>query len=933
MNNLDIKSDVVKNNKKKEELVANINKLESFLKSKQVSDSCITHTKIARPGGSYSIINEDLATFYKLYSKVVNKTELNIVERPMDISPFLIDIDFDTTSKKRIYTIKDIRTIIRICNRMITDMFHCPKSSFKMFILEKEKPSFRKEGVYKDGFHIIYPSIGINTYMRYYLLDQLTTELEKRGMFSDTGCENTYNNIVDKSIVISNGMTMYGSNKFSSQKYELTYILNYKMEEEKLDLYSDAELVELMSNRRYINLTPTALNKDFSQANYDKIIENMENKYAKKTKKVKEVVKEEIQEDDECFGNADVKAKYENLQKERLKNKDIDKDIELAKKLAAILSKERASGYHSWLYVGWALHNISSSLLNTFKTFSKKCGAKYDSTACDNVWAKAKNSGFAMPSLHKWARADNNTAYLDIIRSCANELFVQAENGCDYDIAKLIYELYKYTYKCVSIKHSSWYEFQNHRWVEIEGGYTLNIRISESLTMEFTTLLRQYVIRSTGDGINGFEKDNYDNKMTNIRKLINKLRRGAFKSSIMDQCKLLFLDKKFEEKLDANKDLLGFDNGVYDLKGGYFREGMPDDFITFSVGYDYENYTIDHPYVKEVLSYFHTIQRESPMKEYLLILLSSYISGHNKDQQFIIWTGVGSNGKSKTLEFCKMAFGDYSGTLPITLLTGKRSSAGTASPEIADTKGKRLVVFQEPENDDVIHVGYMKELSGSDPIPARKLFRDPFTFIPQFKMVLTCNKLPTIPSTDEGTWRRIRVTPFESKFIDVDDNGMNSNNGKPLKDDEFPKRFDFEDKMQEWKAAFMWLLIHYYKEKYVKCNIKNYEPEKVKSFTKNYKKSSDIILEFVDTTYVTTEDKKKYVRITDMYSLYKEWFKTTHAGTGHKQIPAVDFKKYFTDKEDVYKIINGTVIRGLVIKGNEIALDVSDDEEEEDELA
>jgi phage/plasmid-associated DNA primase len=120
-----------------------------------------------------------------------------------------------------------------------------------------------------------------------------------------------------------------------------------------------------------------------------------------------------------------------------------------------------------------------------------------------------------------------------------------------------------------------------------------------------------------------------------------------------------------------------------------------------------------------------------------------------------------SNGKSTTLELVKETLGDYYAYYPTGILTVKRKSSSNATPELADKRGKRCLIIQEPEHDDTIYVGQMKNLTGADWIEARALYGDPFTYKPQFKLILICNKLPFIPANDDGTWRRLRVTPWE----------------------------------------------------------------------------------------------------------------------------------------------------------------------------
>ena len=198
-------------------------------------------------------------------------------------------------------------------------------------------------------------------------------------------------------------------------------------------------------------------------------------------------------------------------------------------------------------------------------------------------------------------------------------------------------------------------------------------------------------------------------------------------------------------------------------------------------------------------------------------------------------------------------------------------------------EGKRFLVFQEPENDDKIHVGHMKELTGNDKISARALFKEPIEFYPQFKTILTCNKLPFIPSNDGGTWRRLRVAPFEMKFVN------NPNPEDPL---ERKKDRDLKNKMETWKESFLFLLIQRYIKRFKNNGLK--EPLKVKQFTNEYQKKSDIFLEYINEHIIYTGNKKDRVNVTTLYLDFKAWYKESHSERG---IPKkLDFKENLESK-------------------------------------
>ena len=119
------------------------------------------------------------------------------------------------------------------------------------------------------------------------------------------------------------------------------------------------------------------------------------------------------------------------------------------------------------------------------------------------------------------------------------------------------------------------------------------------------------------------------------------IEKKEFKNKVISECADIFYnyDSTFVEKLDTRKYLIGFCNGVYDLEEHIFRDGSPDDYVSLSVGHDWIEFSKDHKYILEIEDFFSKVQPNKKMRNYILTLLASYLDGHTKREQFIIWTG------------------------------------------------------------------------------------------------------------------------------------------------------------------------------------------------------------------------------------------------------------------------------------------------------
>jgi len=212
--------------------------------------------------------------------------------------------------------------------------------------------------------------------------------------------------------------------------------------------------------------------------------------------------------------------------------------------------------------------------------------------------------------------------------------------------------------------------------------------------------------------------------------------------------------------LDNNPFLLCTPAATYDLRKGLdgAQEHNPEDFITkittVSPGNKGEKIWDD------CLNLIFCNDRE--LIDYVQMICGLAAIGQVFLEALIIAYGSGRNGKSTFWNVVARVLGLYSGNISAdTLTVGCRRNV---KPEMAETKGKRLLIAAEMQEGARLNDSTVKQLCSTDDIFAEKKYKDPFSFTPCHTLVLYTNHLPRVSASDDGIWRRLIVIPFNAKI-------------------------------------------------------------------------------------------------------------------------------------------------------------------------
>jgi putative DNA primase/helicase len=207
------------------------------------------------------------------------------------------------------------------------------------------------------------------------------------------------------------------------------------------------------------------------------------------------------------------------------------------------------------------------------------------------------------------------------------------------------------------------------------------------------------------------------------------------------------------DQWDADPWSLNTPGGVIDLRTGNSRPHRPDDHTTkITACAPGGDCPLWHRFLARITG------GDGELHDFLQRVAGYALTGSTREHALFFGYGTGANGKGVLINTLTGILGGYATVAPIETFS---AGAGDRHPtDLAMLRGARLVAAQETEEGRHWAEARIKSLTGGDPVTARFMRQDFFTFTPAFKLFIAGNHKPGLRGVDEAIRRRFNLIPL-----------------------------------------------------------------------------------------------------------------------------------------------------------------------------
>lgn len=465
-------------------------------------------------------------------------------------------------------------------------------------------------------------------------------------------------------------------------------------------------------------------------------------------------------------------------------------EYEIALNAIESLSNERIHMYDNWINAYYIFVNdfeeeVAFELWLKYSNRSSKFVSEASLREKFNSFKKNHDNGrIHIGSLIEWAKQDDKNFslyhfdpyYLSKRRINCENITSYEYNALYFRTEKAISELINYLYPNYFFSYGEELYFFNKYGIYEKEDIKNKRTPHYNKIIDGTILyLQKMAIFFTESKSNEISEEEKEEVKSGYRSLKNKLETVVGKRNVLTY----FLEKTYNSDLlkkmdEEKKNLIGFKNGVYDIEKKIFRNGLPEDYVSKTTGYDYIEYSkdVEDENLKKCYNIISSFFPSDEYTQYMLHTIGYLLHGDKKRQEVYFWLGVGGNGKSLLSLLIKNVLGDYCEFINEDYFTIQEKDVNKANGQLVKTKSTRVVFVGEPETGDhaKLQIGKIKKISsGIDSIKARDLYKENIDFFPQFSLVFLLNDIPELTKLDGGVVRRFIINKFPFMFKDPQD--------------------------------------------------------------------------------------------------------------------------------------------------------------------